>query len=365
MKILFDHQYFSTQKYGGITRYFAGLNEGLNKRPGIKSTIAALYSENAYLPKGLLPLNNVIGRKIFNGHTNRLFRWNKRYANYLIKQGNYDIFHPTYYDTYFLDIVRTPFVITVHDMIHEALPHFFPDATEVIARKKQLIEQAGTIIAISAYTKQQIINYYPQVEGKIKVVHHGYILNQTSASALILPAKYILFVGDRAFYKNFATFIKCIGSLLQHDKSLHLICAGGGLFTQEEKLIVTDFNISAQCRQLTVTDAQLKQLYIQATVFAFPSYQEGFGLPLLEAFANDCPVVCSNATCFPEIAGDAALYFDPMDGTSIKQAVAKVLNDDDIRRVLITKGKQRLQSFTFDSCVDNTIQVYKALIKSI
>ncbi len=211
MKILFDHQYFSTQKYGGITRYFAGLNDGLNKRPGVSGKIAALYSENAYLPKGLLPLDNVIGKNIFNRHNNRLFRWNKRYSNYLIKQCNYDIFHPTYYDTYFLNGIKNPFLITVHDMIHETLPHLFPDSAAVIARKKQLIEKASAIIAISEYTQQQIIKYYPKAGAKITVVHHGYILNPTSASALILPKKYILFVGDRAFYKNFATFIKAIG----------------------------------------------------------------------------------------------------------------------------------------------------------
>ncbi len=153
--------------------------------------------------------------------------------------------------------------------------------------------------------------------------------------------------------------------MLQQDNSLHLICAGGGLFSKQEQEIISGFNIAAQCQQLTVTDAQLKQLYTQATVFAFPSYKEGFGLPLLEAFANYCPVVCSNASCFPEIAGDAALYFDPMDEASVKKTVAQVLNDDDTRKLLIAKGRQRLQSFTFDNCVDNTIQVYKTLLKSV
>ncbi|RYU87360.1 glycosyltransferase family 1 protein [Mucilaginibacter terrigena] len=366
MKILFDHQKFSLQRYGGISRYFAGLNAGLNTRPGISSKICGLYSENEYIKDLHLPFNNAAGKFLFHGHRNRIIRWNRRFCEWNLRQNNFDIFHPTYYDPYFLKYIKRPFVVTVHDMIHESLPQLFGDAAEVIAQKKQLIASADAIIAISQHTKQDLIKYYPHAEHKITVVHHGYIPNTASADAgLTLPDKYILFVGERWHYKNFIFFVKAISKLLNHDKELHLVCAGGGAFTNAEKELFADLNISSQCHQVSATDSELKQMYCQARLFAFPSLQEGFGFPLLEAFANNCPVVCSNTTCFPEVAGDAALYFDPADEASISAAIEKVLYDDAARQNLISKGQQNLQTYTFDKCIDNAIQVYSTLLKSL
>jgi glycosyltransferase involved in cell wall biosynthesis len=366
MKILFDHQKFSLQRYGGISRYFAGLNEGLNTRPGISSKICALYTENEYIKDLHFLFNNTTGKLLFHGHRNRIIRWNRRFCEWNLKLNNFDIFHPTYYDPYFITQIKKPFIVTVHDMIHESLPQLFADSQLVIAQKKILIEKANALIAISEHTKQAIINCYPHTEAKITVVPHGYILNSALADAgLALPDKYILFVGERWHYKNFLPFVSAISNLLNGDKQLHLVCAGGGAFTSIEKEVFSKLNFSGQCRQVNATDAELKQLYTRAALFAFPSLQEGFGLPLLEAFANNCPVVCSNSSCFPEIAGDSAEYFNPADSASISGAIEKVLNDGNLSQNLIRKGQQKLQSYTFDKCIDNTIQVYSSLLKSL
>jgi glycosyltransferase involved in cell wall biosynthesis len=362
LKILFDHQYFSTQKHGGITRYFANLNQGLNEIPGIKATIGTLYSENEYFKNS--PLNNSIGKAFFKGHNGRTYRWNKRYSNWLIKANDFDILHPTYYNTDLLKNLQRPFVITVHDMIHELFPTYFPDADIISAGKKQLIEKADAIIAISEHTKNDIIKFFPGVGAKISVVPHGYHHFDLQKANLSLPDKYILYVGDRAYYKNFNLFIKATAPILQADKDLNMVCVGGGRFNETELALLTQLKIELKCRQLTATDAELQQLYQQAQLFVFPSLQEGFGLPLLEAFANNCPVACSNATSFPEVAGDAAQYFDPLDENSIAGAVNEVLYNPGLRLRLIKEGQQRVQLFTQQNCVNNTLSVYKSVINA-
>jgi glycosyltransferase involved in cell wall biosynthesis len=287
LKILFDHQKFSLQRYGGISRYFANLNKGLNAQPGISSKIAALYSENEYVKNEPFILNNSLGKKFLAGKSNKIYKWNRRYSRWSVRLGNYDIFHPTYYDPDFLKDIKKPYVVTVHDMVYELYPQNFSDAVEVIAKKKAIITQANAIIAISQYTKRDILRIFPELEPKIHVVHHGYILGDEKSGAVIqTPQNFILFVGQRWHYKNFEGFIKAISPLLAQDANLNLVCAGGGKFTIEEEALLTQLKVNKQCIQLNVTDAELKQLYQKAQLFVYPSQQEGFGLPILEAFAQ-------------------------------------------------------------------------------
>ena len=362
MRVLFDHQTFSTQKYGGISRYFFNLNAGLNASPGVSSNIATLYSENEYLKNSAIPLNNGLGKKLFKGHNNRIYRWNRRYSAYKIRQGKFDVFHPTYYDPYFIGDLKKPFVLTVHDMIHELMTDQFTDNNNVIAQKKLLITKADAVIAISNHTKNDILKYYPEAASKITVIHHGYQFSQQGTAAqLTLPKKYLLFVGERYFYKNFTGFVEAVAPLLNEDKGLHVICAGGGKITAAEQELFARLNITAQIQQISATDAELHQLYQQATVFVFPSLSEGFGFPLLEAFTAGCPVAASNNSCFPEIGGNAVTYFDPHHADSMHKAVEVLLNDGPMRIDLVKKGKERLKIFTIEKQVHETLDLYQKI----
>jgi glycosyltransferase involved in cell wall biosynthesis len=359
VKILFDHQTFSTQRYGGISRYFFNLNQGLKAVPGVQSSIATLYSENAYIDSKDVPFNNALGRKLFSNHQNRIYRWNRRYSAYKIKQGDFDVFHPTYYDPYFVDDLKKPFVLTVHDMIHELMADQFTDNNQVIAQKKLLIERADAIIAISGHTQSDILKFYPAAEDKISVIHHGYHFTAgQTAGQLSLPAKYILFVGERYFYKNFTGFAKAVAPLLNADTELKLICTAGGKFTPGELELFAQLNITGQCSQLNATEMELHQLYQQAAVFVFPSFTEGFGFPLLEAFTAGCPVAASDNSCFPEIGGDAVAYFDPYNAESMYKAVKRILTDDSTRAEYVDKGRQRLKLFTIKKQVEETLELY-------
>ena len=364
MKILFDHQIFSMQKYGGISRYFANLHFGLNQLADVESNIPVLYSENEYIKPNAVLKNSGLGSKLFSGHANRTYRWNQRFSRLNLKLKQYDLIHPTFYDPYFTEASNKKFVLTVHDMIHELHTDLFKhNPHEIIARKKYLIARAAAVIAISEHTKQDIIKLYPEWEKKITVVHHGYHLTPKSVnSSLSLPQHYILYVGDRWHYKNFPLLVNAIGSLLKCNPGLQLLCAGGGSFNAEELALFNNLDIAPQCRQMSVTDDGLMQLYQQAQLFVFPSLQEGFGLPVLEAFANNCPVVCSNTTSLPEVAGKAAVYFDPLSMAGIKQAVEQVLANKTLQQELKHQGQQQLALFTFDKCVQNTLKVYQSVL---
>jgi len=362
MKILYDHQIFSLQKYGGISRYFANLFKGINNSGKGYGYITSLFSKNEYVKNEPLALNNPVGHKLFKNKPNRMYNWNRRFSRWSLRLRNFDVFHPTYYDPYFIKFLRKPCVITVHDMVHELYPAYFPDAEEVTLRKKRVMERANLLIAISEFTRLDIIKVYPYMQDKIRVVYHGYLgLTDQAEKNDSLPAKYILFVGERWHYKNFQVFLEGISSLLQNDADLLLMCAGGKAFTADELALFEQYKIAGQCQQMDVTDVTLKQLYSQAQLFVFPSLHEGFGFPLLEAFANQCPVICSDSSCLPEIAGNAALYFDPHKPDHILQITTRVLEDELLREELKKKGLERLELFTFDACVQNTLQVYQSL----
>jgi glycosyltransferase involved in cell wall biosynthesis len=361
LKILFDHQTFTVQRYGGLSRYFANLNDGLNKLPGVSAKVATLYSENEYLKDVDIPLNNLLGKKIFSGHFGRTYRWNRRYCRLKIRLGDFDVLHPTYYDPYFLEDLKKPYVITIPDMIYEVVPHQFPESEKVIAQKRTVMEHADAIVAISEYTKQDIIKFYPQFEDKIAVIHLSSDFTGMPDAGPNLLGRYILFVGDRRIYKNFITFVNAIAPLLNEDKELKLVCTGGGKFTAEDEQLFISLHIANQCQQVNAADDELKQLYAQAQVFVFPSYLEGFGIPLLEAFHAGCPVAASNASCFPEIGGDAVAYFDPHDVESMCNTIRAVLTDGSLRTDLIHKGKEQVKLFNGEKVTERSLSLYNTV----
>jgi glycosyltransferase involved in cell wall biosynthesis len=363
IKILFDHEIFSEQRFGGISRYFANLKSEISKDKNFKIDIAVLYSKNYYIRNFNQLLNNSVGRWFLRKDTKR-YRWNKKYSKYLLKKADYDIFHATYYDTYSLKYINKPLVITIHDMIHENNPEMFVNSTEIISQKKHMMDASHAIIAISNFTKNEILKFYPQFEPKISVVYHGLPEEMSTGEKvdIINESKYILYVGQRGHYKNFSILAAALTPLLKNEKDLKLLCAGGGKFSTDEQDMLNQYGINKHCLQIDANDETLKDLYQQALVFAYPSSQEGFGLPMLEAFKNNCPIVCSNVSCLPEIGGEAVQYFNPEEESSILSAVEQVILNATYAQELIIKGQERLSHFTMEECILNTKNVYKKVL---
>lgn len=368
MKVLYDHQIFTSQIYGGISRYFFELLKNIKNNDEVECELSVRYSNNNYLKE----LNNLSYKTFlenysFRGKDRLLNILTKKVSKKYISKKDYDIFHPTYYDPYFLNYSgRKPFVLTIHDMIHEIYPEMFPLKDKTAERKKLLAQKATKIIAVSENTKKDIIRFFNIDANKIEVIHLGSSFNVNGNSDIkidiSLPKKYILFVGDRNGYKNFELFIKAITPLLIEDDELKVICVGGRGFKEVEKEKFKRLNIANEVSQYSVNDNVLECLYRKAVAFVSPSLYEGFGIPILEAFSCGCPVMVSNASSFPEVAGDAAIYFDPTEKLSMLHSIQKVIYDNNLRIELIYKGYQRVKKFTWEKTAKKTKKLYSSVV---
>ncbi len=366
MRILLDEQIFSTQQYGGISRYFCEIGKHIitNNKDSVRFSLK--FTNNEYLNS----LRNESNGKINNinsfGGNGIKKTINRLHSITSLFYSGYDIFIPTYYNPYFLKYKRKnkPYVLTVHDMIDEAYPFQTSYYQKITSFKKKCIENADHIIAISECTKNDLLKYYPDLESKISVIYHGYTVTPPSKESQLLSnhinTNYILYVGKRDHYKNYEFCIRSIAKILRTN-NIHIVCAGGGGWTDYEKDMHNELGIENHCIQLNVSDAELASLYKFALMFIFPSEYEGFGLPILEAFSNECPVLLSNSSCFPEIAGSAALYFENGRSEDLENKVKMLLYDTEKIRNFIENGREKLKQYSWKTCCQATLEVYKSI----
>lgn len=361
MKILYDNQIFGMQKFGGISNYFVNLINHLPKT--FDFLLPMMLSENAYL--------NQLNKKVQTYRVQENFRgkrkFNKLFSAIALKLSKYDIFHPTYYDSYFLRYLPSnkPFVLTVHDMIHELYPQYFPQDNLEYSSKQLLCERADKIIAISYNTKKDLMDLFAIPDSKITVVHHATnfqsLENIEKANNLSwLPENYLLFIGSRDGYKNFWWMLEALAPILK-QLSIKLLVIGV-IFNEKELAQINKLNLQEYIIQNNVNSMlDLQEVYSRSKLFIFPSLYEGFGIPILEAFASGTAVLLANASCFPEIAGDAALYFNVSDMNDFRQQVLSVINSFDVRNELVYKGYKRLSMFSWYRTSETTAKVYKQL----
>ena len=388
MKVLFDYQIFETQTYGGISRYYVELLKTFSKNNLIDWELPIIYSNNIYLENEpnlfkfikkkkdpfsyFLPNFNFKGKWKLYKTLNKLTGFPKEeFANRElnlkhIKEKDFDVFHPTYYNDYYLEYISDkPFVITVHDLIHEKfsvqnlVTDFHSDT------KRKVIEKAAKVIAISENTKKDLIELFKVDEEKIEVIYQANSLQSDYNFAslfqkLKLPEKYLLFVGNRKGYKNFDFFIHSVAPILKDNKDLFVVCTGSA-FSQAELHVFLNLGISNQMKHHFVDDISLAFLYKNALAFIFPSLYEGFGIPILEAFSCGCPALLSNTSSFPEVGGDAATYFNPANKISIYEAVNSILNNENIRIEMRQKGYERLKLFSWEKTALETKAVYEGI----
>ncbi len=367
MKILYDHQIFGDQRYGGISRYFFELMNQFNQMGEPEFQLSLVYSKNHYLNEasrndGQFYFKNPKFRPWFRSMSVVNMAKSKR----AVSKQQFDIFHPTYYDPYFLNHLKgKPFVLTVYDMIHEIFSSQYSERDRTAENKRLLFAKASKIIAISQSTKRDILRLFPEIsEDKIAVIYLANSVEKCDCPPpdVEAPEKYILFVGGRGRYKNFESFIKAIKPLITQDDDLKLVCVGGGQFKPKEKRFLSSLQVEDQIYQFDVDDKSLASLYEKALALIFPTLYEGFGNQVLEALACHCPIVCSNTSSLPEVAGDAAVYFDPTSETSIRQAVVKVIYDEELRSFLVAKGLKQLEKFSWREIAQQTVNLYRSIL---
>lgn len=360
ISVLYDHQAFEMQRFGGISRYFYELITHLDG----DAELAIRYYTNDYLKEGKIEFAGYhLPERLYKWFKGPIKRQNRLNSIERLEESDCKIFHPTYHQPYFLNHIGSKkYVLTVHDMNHELLPDAFSNTAEVIAMKRDTILRADRIIAISENTKKDIIQVLGVAPEKIDVVYHGVRPLLEEYKQLRLPERYILYVGDRNSYKNFTQLLDAFASIARREEDLYLVCTGKP-FKKHEIARIAQLGLGKRILQMRVNDYELKQLYQEALFFVFPSLYEGFGLPILEAFSYDCPVLLSNCSCFPEIAADAAAYFTPENTDSLKDMIARLLNDKSLRTQLRERGRERVKPFTWEEAALATRRVYSRVLE--
>ncbi len=366
MTVFYDHQAFSLQDYGGITRIFSELKTGID-RSNNHAHLSLLYSNNIHLKE-----NNLAPQTVFRGaqilkRRQVLYTVNQCYNIYDILTSRFDIYHPTYYNPGLIKYAKhKPVVATFHDMINEKFAGKFrelrPD-DRLIREKKEMAAKATHIIAVSENTKKDLIEIYGTDPEKIMVIYLGNsFVGNINSSKVNSEKPYLLYVGNRGLYKNFVPFLKAIAPLLIRHK-ISFVCAGGKQFTKEEKDVIVQLNVGEYLIQEPVNDTRLAELYTNALAYVFPSLYEGFGIPVLEAFACNCPCILSNTSSLPEVAQNGAVYMDPYDPESMYHAVEMVVSDSAIRDKLAKDGGIRLKNFSWAKHVTETLDLYNDILK--
>lgn len=175
------------------------------------------------------------------------------------------------------------------------------------------------------------------------------------------PEKYVLFVGNRADYKNFGTFVAGIKKVFEVHEDVCAVCVGTAFGPEEERALV-ESGIRDRVFRLRASDEELVSLYRHALCFVYPSFYEGFGIPILEAFQNGCPVILSEASCFPEVGGAAALYFQPENAEELAERIECLMTEEGLRKSLIERGTVRCKDFSWDKTAEQMAEVYRNVV---
>lgn len=275
------------------------------------------------------------------------------------------------------------FVVTIHDLIHQhrhsaratRLDPFTSKLKQIGYRKvfKVATGKSGKILVPSKSVKELLVDEWKINSEKIVITHEGVDNHVLNISGKINEAEsekildkfkikkpYLFYVGNAHPHKNVEGLIRAFLVLRQKYSNLKLVLSGYDHYfwqrlkkeNQHEGIIYTGF----------VTDEELVALYKEAKVFVLPSFEEGFGIPILEAMACSCPVASSNTASLPEVGGEAALYFDPVKPDDMVEKISKILKDKKLRQTLIEKGLKRYKQFSWKKLAEKTLEVYKKCV---
>jgi glycosyltransferase involved in cell wall biosynthesis len=367
MNVIFDPQIFSFQEYGGISQYFQQLFKCFVKMEGISPEILIRYSNNQYLNefddihiKHFFPFYRFKGRNEIIKLLNRIY-----VRNTFRRKPAPDLFHPTYYHPYFLDLLgNIPSVLTIYDMAHEHYPQMFSKYDYTIKNKRNVAGKVNRIISISENTKADIISILKIPASQIDVIPLASTLSLdvSKKPSFSLPENFILYVGKRNTYKNFLFLLQAFSSFLTRNNKLTLVCAGGGILSRQELMSIESLQLTNNIIQMKVDDATLAYLYSKAKAFVHPSLYEGFGIPVLEAFTCGCPAILSNKSSLPEVGGDAAQYFDPENIESLTTKMAEVLESSTLSDSMKSNGFRRSKLFSWENTAQKTLETYRKVV---
>lgn len=347
-------------QHTGIGRYIRGFVSGLSSSSQNQQYVLIGNSEfkSTFPGKGYVPCNAPI------------YSISEQLVLPMAGKGC-DCFHIPHYN---VPIVwKRKLVVTIHDLIHLHFAEHLPPLARFYAGflLPFAVRRADAIIAVSEYTKADLIKTLKVNPNKITVIHHGIepsfqtdpIKQKPDAS----QKPYFLYVGLIKAHKNVGLLIQAFKTLKKtsgtDQLALHLV--GEPDFKQR---VVSRWLEEIKDEQdifliRHISDQELKEQYQNAVALVFPSRYEGFGFPLLEAMASQTPVIAARATSVPEIAGEnAAIYFDPSSVAELTNCMKRVLENTELRAKLIRGGLERIKLFDWKSAAQKTLDIYESLL---
>jgi glycosyltransferase involved in cell wall biosynthesis len=360
MRILYDHQIFSNAFYGGIARYFIEMAVHIASYPKVDLTIIAPLNRSSFLKhyQQSIPLwgLDASGLKALPQRVTRPL--NGMIFDAYAKCTSPDLVHETYYAPPRIQHRSYKIVTTMHDLIPERFPQYFPAVGKHIAERKSAILRADHIICVSESTRSDLLHYYDVGDKNISVIPLGSSLEWPRDLSRVCDSPYFLQVGGRYPYKNFEKLIQAFASSGLY-RSHKLVTFSAHPLSRKERETIESVKIpQGAILELGGDDQMLSRCYCGAVSLVYPSLHEGFGIPLLEAMRCNCPIITSNVSSLPEIAGDAALYCDPNDVESIAHCMLTLASSEQERSRLVMNGRHRVERYTWEACAERTYEVY-------
>lgn len=267
---------------------------------------------------------------------------------------------------------RVDVTATIHDLAFKRYPETFPK--EHLLKLNFLLDvvvrRANKLIAVSQSTKNDLLEFFPKLsESRVRVIHHGFdseffstklsenTLSETLKTCNLEPATYVLYVGALQPRKNLVRLIEAFAIAKKRVPQMKLVLAGESAWLVEDILAAREKSVYKEDIILTgqVTFETLRALYQGARLFVFPSLYEGFGLPILEAFASHIPVLTADNSSLREVGGSAALYCDAESVHDIAEKMERLWSDETLQAELILKGIEQLEKFSWDKCARETL----------
>jgi glycosyltransferase involved in cell wall biosynthesis len=362
IKLFVDGMIFGMEAVGGISRVWAEYIPRLASVTDMTLLLPHRAARNAY-SAAITPGTSVrVGyfewpRSVFHVPALR-----SRILDALYVPSSVSVFHSTFMS--YSSRRRTRNVVTVHDMIFELMRGDSWGHEWTIRMRRRAIFAADVIVAISQATRSDLLAVYPAIPAsRIVVIHNGVSSFAESSRAAASDGQavgqlrpYLLYVGRCHRYKNFDLAYDWFrASRVAADLSLIVVGAPPEDARFKEAL--------AQNGQVSflrhVSDSELAELYRGAVALIFPSRREGFGMPIVEAMALGCPVICSDIPVFHEVAGDAAVFFDPSSTESLEAAVQVVIGSD--RDELRKLGRANAARFSWSASANRLLELYRSL----